>query len=69
MHHHLPFLGAEPLCAQVTSERPLQELLRTELAFTQDRGESQTTAVFSTEWNQRTLLQWPLQVECGLTNS
>jgi len=65
----LLFLGAHPLCAQVMDERPLQEVFRTELVYTQDRGEFQTTAGFSAQSNQGTLLLWPLQAEYGLTNS
>jgi hypothetical protein len=61
--------GAARLCAQVAGERPLQEVFRTEIVYTQDRGEIQLTAGFNSTWNQSNLLQLPLQVECGLTDS
>src|SRR5437763_420320 len=58
------------LCrAQVKSDQALQEVFRTELVYTQDRGELQLTTGFSPTWSQSTLLQWPLQIEYGLTNA
>jgi hypothetical protein len=65
----LLFLGAGSLCAQVASERPLQEVFQTDLVYTQDPGEFQLTAGFGVKRNHGILLQWPLQAEYGLTDS
>jgi hypothetical protein len=65
----LAFASAPKAVAQVPrEERPLQEVFRTDLVYTQDRGEIQLTTGMRSRWNQGLLEQWPVQAEYGMTD-
>jgi hypothetical protein len=56
--------------AQSKQERPLQEVFRTDLVYSQDKGEFQFTAGSSLAWNHGSRrFQTPTQAEYGLTDS
>jgi hypothetical protein len=63
------FLAAPRVAAQMPrEERPLQEVFKTDLVYTQDRGEIQLTTGLHTRWNRGPLLQWLGQTEYGITD-
>ncbi len=63
-------LNASFANAQSGRERPLQDVFRTDLVYSQDRGEIQFTTGPGMVWNHgRRLLQFPTQAEYGLTDS
>lgn len=65
----LAFASAPNAVAQLPrEERPLQEVFRTDLVYTQDRGEIQLTTGMRARWNQGLLEQWPVQAEYGMTD-